>query len=139
MNTFTSSMTLVAILLLPSTLNAQVTRAGSNIRTGPVYETDRVTFRLMNTTEELALGAIVRLRVDTPQVGYPYQTLLPPRICTRQGGSPHWNCEAFLPSGTVKLLNVPGKHELYSFTFNLSGESGPSDPWTITTPKGKVK
>lgn len=124
------------VLLLSQVLAAN----GELIRVGPVTTNDRVTFRLHDTTEELALGAIVRLRVDNPAVGYPFQTLVPPRLCSRQGNSRNWNCEASLPAETVKRLNVPGRHDLYSFTFNnYKGESGPSDPWTITTPAPKGK
>lgn len=106
----------------------------SMLRTGPVTTKDVVSFRLSNMTLENAQTMPVRLRVDSTSQTAPYSTLLPPRTCNRQG---NFNvCEAFLPSDAVARINVPGRHLVYAFAFDGNCcESGPSDSWTITTPK----
>jgi hypothetical protein len=106
----------------------------SQIRTGPVTTMDRVSFRLNDVkTLQDAQNTIVRLRVDTPNVAIPYSTLVPPKLCTRQGSN--FECEYYIPQDIVNLLNVPGKHELYSYVFNGNCcESAPSMSWTITMP-----
>lgn len=123
-------MRLVILLLLISQTNL---KSQSQFRTGPVTTMDRVSFRL-NDAKTLAdaQNTIVRLRVDTPNVAIPYSTLVPPKLCTRQGSN--FECEYYIPQDIVTRLNVPGKHELYSYTFNLQGESAPSMSWTITMP-----
>lgn len=119
-------------LLLMSVANAQG-RGQSFIRVGPVTTRDRVSFRLAVMSQDLARVITVRLRVDNTSVSAPYATLEPPRVCTPQGQG--WECEAYLPQLTVNSLNVPGRHDLYSFVFDGNCcESGPSNAWAITTP-----
>ncbi len=125
-------MRLVILLLLFSQTNL---KSQSQIRTGPVTTMDRVSFRLSeakNLTD--AQNTLVRLRVDSPGISQPYSTLVPPRICTTQGSN--FECEYYIPQDVVTRLNVPGKHNLYSYVFDGNkGESDPSNPWTIQTPK----
>lgn len=109
-------------------------RDGSQIRVGPITTKDRVSFRLPAKTLNEAMTTIVRLRVDSTSVSAPYATLTPPRTCNRQGQG--YECEAYIPANTVTSVNIPGRHDIYSFTFDGNCcESAPSGSWTITTPK----
>lgn len=123
-------MRYVLILLILGQANL---KAQSQIRTGPVFTTDKVSFRLSDAKSlQDARNTIVRLRVNSSTMSLPYTTLLPPGVCTTQGSN--YECEYSLPQDIVTLLNVPGKHNLYSFVFDRYGESQASQPWTITTP-----
>lgn len=126
---------LLILLLVSQSLQAQVmVRGATTLRTGPVTTQDKVEFRLELPTMEEAMVMPVRLRVDNPAMSAAYSTLAPPRTCVSMG-SKQFICEAFLPSDIVTRLNVPGRHLLYSYTFDgRCCESAPSDPWTVTTP-----
>jgi len=122
------------LIIILSLLSQAQGKGQDQIRTGPVFTTDKVSFRL-NDAKSLqeAQTTPVRLRVDSPGISQPYTTLLPPRTCSTQGSN--YECETFLPAEIVTRLNVPGKHNLYSYVFDGNCcESSPSQPWTITTP-----
>lgn len=124
------------ILLIAGSAEAQaIVRGGQPVKTGPVSTKDKVEYRLHDMSLDVARQTPIRLRVDNPTMNRYYSSIFNPS-CVRQGS---FNlCEAFLPEGTVNQLNVPGKHQLFLFTFNgYYGESKPSEPWTLVTPKGK--
>lgn len=121
------------ILLTASSAKPGKGQSGMLIRVGPVTTMDRVGFRLSDMSESEAMTAIIRLRVDKSEISEPYSVLVPPRTCQKQGSN--WLCEAYIPAAIVTKLNVPGKHELYSYVFDGVGESEPSRSWTVTGPK----
>lgn len=124
------------IALFPLLLQIQA-GSSSMLRIGPVTAKDVVSFRLGTMSLELAEILPIRLRVDNPSMNQPYATLLPPRKCNRQGQG--WECEAYIPPDAVTMINVPGRHEVYAFTFDGNCcESAASSPWTITTPRPPV-
>lgn len=133
-------LTILSFLLLTSTISTQenevMPQGATTLRTGPVTTKDKVEFRLNLPTLEQAMAMPVRLRVDNSAQSAAYSTLVPPRKCDRRNRQ--YYCENFLPSAIVTRLNVPGKHLLYSYTFDGNCcESAPSTPWTLTTPQPK--
>ncbi len=125
-------MRYLTILLLLTTIDAQG-RGQMQIRVGPVTVKDRVGFRLDGMSFDEAMTAIIRIRVDKPEISEPYSVLVPPRTCQKQGSN--WLCEAYIPQAIVDKINVPGRHEVYSYVFDGVGESEASRAWTVTSPK----
>jgi len=128
-------MTRIFLILVLSLLSQAQGKGQSQIKTGPVTEKDVVYLRLQDAkTLDEAMNTIIRLRVDSMvSNSEPYSTLVAARKCNRQGN--FYECEAYIPSDIVARLNVPGNHNLYAFVFDSVGESGPSNNWTLTTPK----